>query len=148
MKSRMKSHHIFDDMCLSLLRQGASVRFQAPGRSMHPTILDGDIITVQPVSPSDIQQGDILLYECPGGVIAHRVLRIHKRNNGIPLFILRGDAPGAGDEPVAVHQVLGRVVSVERKGHRIDPYNWWTIILRKARSFASLLKRHMSPFFQ
>jgi signal peptidase I len=113
---------------------------------MHPTILDGDVITVQPMSPSDIKQGDIILYRSQSGVIAHRVVRIHKSNDETPIWILRGDAPGAGDEPVVAHQVLGRVVSVERKGCSIALYSWRAQILHKARSFASHLKRHMNPF--
>jgi signal peptidase I len=147
MKSQMESHRIFDHLCLSLLQQGCSVRFQAPGSSMHPTILDGDIITVQPVQASHIVCGDIILYHSQGGVIAHRVVRIHKSNNETPLWILRGDAFGACEEQVVAQQVLGRVVSVERRGRRIDLYSRKGKMLCKVRSFASRLKRHLNPFF-
>lgn len=146
MKSQMESHRIFDHLCLSLLEQGCNVRFQAPGGSMHPTILDGDIITVQPVLGSDIKRGDIILYHSQGVVIAHRVIRIHKSNNETPVWILRGDASGACEEQVVAQQVLGRVVSVERRGRSIDPYSRKGKILCKVRSFATRLKRHLNPF--
>ncbi len=74
---------------------------------MHPTIKDGETITVEPVKPSGIKRGDIVLYRFEKGVIAHRVVRIEK-NGGAPLFILRGDALGAQDEAAAVQLVWER----------------------------------------
>ena len=135
------SHHHFVEMSTELLRQGYSVRFQAPGNSMMPTVSDGERITVRPVSPSDIKPGDIILYRYPGSIFAHRVVRIEKRNGGAPRFILRGDASGAPDEPVEPAQVLGKVVSVERGGRSIDLYSRRAKMLRTAYVWASRVKR-------
>jgi hypothetical protein len=49
-----------------LLRLGYGVRFRAGGRSMHPTIRDGEMITVAPVTPEDIKPGDIILTSLSG----------------------------------------------------------------------------------
>ncbi len=62
---------LFIDMSTELLRQGKNVRFQAPGLSMHPAIREGETITVAPVTPVDIKQGDILFYLAGKKVIAH-----------------------------------------------------------------------------
>ena len=43
---------------------------------MHPTIRDGEAITVEPVAPCAVKCGDILLYRGAGRVIAHRVVAI------------------------------------------------------------------------
>jgi hypothetical protein len=56
-------------------------------------------------------------------------------------FTLRGDALGSPDESVASHQILGKVVAVERGGHSVDPYSWRVKIYQRVRLFASLLKR-------
>jgi len=141
------SHHHFVEMSTELLRQGYSVRFQAPGNSMMPTVSDGERITVRPVSPSDIKPGDIILYRYPGSIVAHRVVRIEKRNGGAPRFILRGDALGAPDEPVEVDQVLGKVKSVERGGRSIDLYSRKVKIIRMLRLCASHIKRWARNFF-
>jgi hypothetical protein len=69
----------FADLATELLERGHSVRFQAPGRSMHPTIREGETITVEPVEPSAVKRGDIILYRSESGVIAHRVICIEKQ---------------------------------------------------------------------
>jgi signal peptidase I len=139
-KSVFSPHHLFTDVTTELLCSGQGIRFRAPGRSMHPTIKEGEIITVQPVPPSAVKIGDIILYRFKGGVIAHRVVRIERGDAG-SRFILRGDASGICDEPVEPTQVLGKVLSVERNGRIIDLYRHRARIFRKARFCASHLKR-------
>ena len=73
--------HLFIDVSTELLRQGQSVRFRAPGRSMHPTIKEGETIRVEPIAPFDIKRGDILLYIVGRKVIAHRVASIKSEKN-------------------------------------------------------------------
>lgn len=131
----------FGDVSDLLLKQGYGVRFRVPGRSMRPTILDGETIRVQPVSPPDIRQGDILLYRLRGGVVVHRVVGIGREQGDALLFNLRGDATGVSDKPVAAQQILGRVIYVERNGRCIDPCSRRAKIYRQARICASRLKR-------
>ena len=38
-------------------------------------------------------------------------------------FILRGDASRTFDEPVMPDQILGKVISIERNGHSLNPYS-------------------------
>jgi len=184
---------LFIDVSVELLRQGKSVRFRAPGRSMHPTIKEGETIRVEPIAPFDIKRGDILLYIVGRKVIAHRVVRIKREKNDSKshssanftiqstyhssayssthtstpslahssirsltqasnhskalnpqlIFILRGDASLTCDEPVEAQQILGKVVSVERKGRNIDLYSRKAKMLRLTYTCASRLKRRM-----
>ena len=159
--------HLFIDVSIELLRQGKSVRFRAPGLSMHPTIKEGETITVEPVAPFDIKRGDILLYIVGRKIIAHRVVSIKKEKsdsishssanfaiqstpdsstpskelNPRHLFILRGDASRTCDDPVEAQQILGKVVSVEKRGRRIDLYCRRAKMLHFAHARASRLKR-------
>ena len=147
--------HLFIDMSTELLRQGKNVRFQAPGQSMHPTIREGETITVAPVTPVDIKRGDILLYLAGKKVIAHRVVSIEREKSGPTshtsthsrtlnpqiIFTLRGDASAICDDPVEEQQVLGKVVSVERHGRNIDLYSRKARMLHIAYTWASHLKR-------
>ena len=57
-----------------LLSQGTTVRFRPSGRSMYPSIREGELVTVEPVVASDVTLGDIVLYRSERGVIAHRVV--------------------------------------------------------------------------
>ena len=102
-----------------LLDQGYSVRFSAPGTSMGPTIRDGEPITVAPAEPSEITLGDIVAYRNGHGLVAHRVVRIERRDQAGGGFVLRGDSATTCDAPVAPEQILGKVISVERRGRQL-----------------------------
>jgi signal peptidase I len=135
---------LFRDLSTDLLRQGKSIRFHAPGRSMYPSIREGEAVTVEPVSPSAVQTGDILLYQSGERLVAHRVARIIKTEVSRPssldgehpsndthhsslvtrlCFVLRGDTWGEEDpDPVKDSQILGKVIRVERNGRPVNPY--------------------------
>ncbi len=140
---------LFTDVATGLLRQGHGVRFYAKGWSMYPTIKDGEMITVEPVVPSQVKRGDILLHHNGRGVIAHRVVRIGRKRalfntqNSVlsTFFILRGDASSTCDEPVEADQVLGKVVFVERDGCLIDLDSWKSMILYTSHLCGSRFKR-------
>lgn len=138
--SDLNPHH-FVDISTELLHRGYSVCFRAPGNSMQPTISNGELITVKPVAPSDLEQRDIILYRYEKGVIAHRLVRIRRIKGDAHYFILRGDASGACDYPVEAQQILGKVVSVERGGCTIDLYSRRAKMLRIAHAWLFRLKR-------
>jgi hypothetical protein len=136
-------HRLFTEVSTNLLRSGHAIRFLAKGESMYPTIRDREAITVEPISPLQINREDIVLYETrTHNIIAHRVIRIidnvhfllpsfgsylspissfsRVRLKKVPLrFILRGDALEMCDEPVEPHQILGKVIFVERRGCKL-----------------------------
>jgi signal peptidase I len=139
------------------LNRGHSIRFRAPGGSMYPTICDGDLITVEPIKPAAVIVGDIILYQHKSKVTVHRVLRILKRSekksrsalqgpqdhslSETLVFFFRGDAAISDDAPVRSEQILGKVVSIERNNHRIDPYRLRIKLRYKTRRLACRIKR-------
>jgi signal peptidase I len=154
----------FDQVCAELLREGHGVKFCAPGDSMYPTICDGDLITVEPIKPSDVTVGDIILYRREFGVVAHRVMNIkapekkpsQNSNDGAQpsrsptqssvlssqhYFTLRGDAAIGDDHPVHASQILGKIFMIERNGRRLDPYSLRIKLHQIARRFVSSLRR-------
>jgi hypothetical protein len=128
----------FSTVSSDLLSHGYRVRFRATGRSMLPTIHDGDGIVVESIDSGAIRTGDILLYRSPRGLLAHRVVEISRdasfvKRSSSPqsdasrftlhdspfaphCFITRGDASRSSDDPVQPDQIIGRVVAVERQG--------------------------------
>ena len=56
-------------------------------------------------------------------------------------FTLRGDAAIKYDDPVCADQILGKVVSIERNGRRINPYSFRVKLRYKTRRLASRIKR-------
>jgi hypothetical protein len=160
---------LFSDVVSAVLNAGRSACFRATGGSMNPTIREGDRVTVEPVAPSAIRVGDIVLYRNDRSVIAHRVVKIEACPSNVRsapnpstscpipdtlypipappppaprplLFILRGDASSTSDEPVESGRILGKVVAVEQAGRRIALSNARARILYRARRWASRLK--------
>jgi len=131
----------FIDVVTDLLRRGHSVRFRAKGSSMHPTIREGEAITVAPARPSAIGRGDVILYGSALGVIAHRVARVAQKPDGTLVFVPRGDASATCDEPVGESAVLGEVVAVERGGRALDPAALRARAIATGRAVAACLLR-------
>jgi hypothetical protein len=166
-QSSALSSHCFEKLCADLLNEGKSVRFEAPGKSMYPAILDGETLIVEPVVPSAVQVGDIILYKSEEKLIAHRVISIKKFNARITQLpdrndlhentrssmagssvlntqyslILRGDASYSYDEPVYADQILGKIIAIERNGRSINPYGAKHKFSCWARIWKSRLKR-------
>lgn|SRR6185295_637812 len=105
----------FTQLSSELLSRGYSVRFRASGASMQPAICHGDVLTVGPVTVSNIRPDTIAVYRRLDRLFAHRVVRIDVDDSGAPVFVLRGDAVSHCDAPVAASQILGEVVKVERR---------------------------------
>jgi hypothetical protein len=105
---------MFVHVCEQLIREGCFVRFSAEGTSMRPTIQDGDAITVGPMGGRTIQRGDIVLYRQRDRPVVHRIVEVRRTAEARSLLVPRGDGKSACDAPIEPHQVIGRVVAIER----------------------------------
>ncbi len=142
---------LFTEMTAELLRRGQSVRFSASGRSMCPTIREGEVITVSPVAPSEVGLADIILYRSGARVIAHRVVARQRGVEGMTAFLVRGDASENCDDPVAPTQILGKVVLVERAGRRIavgkPGVKFFHLVCLLLHRLCSAQPRYTSPYY-
>jgi hypothetical protein len=111
---------LFSPAVDSLLAAGLSVRFRAGGRSMTPTVRDGEYLVVSPVGPAPIDRGDIVFCQTRRGHVAHRVCEIQTGADDTKRYVLYGDASLESDLPVVAHQLRGRVVAVERGGKQMS----------------------------
>jgi hypothetical protein len=102
-----------------MLSRGIPVEMRMSGSSMRPTIEDGDIVTIIPVSDLPIKPGDIVLYQTRfDTAVIHRVVRID-RGLSEKLVVTRADSSNQNDVPAPVHRVLGRVNLIEREGESV-----------------------------
>lgn len=104
---------LFHLLSSELVAGGYGLRFQAVGRSMLPTIQDGEIVHVKPVATEMLRIGDIVLLRTGGQFKAHRIIRRHGQ-----CFITRGDAGVDTDGEIRCDQILGRVTAKEAKNSR------------------------------
>ncbi len=107
-----------------LLRDGI-YRFRANGSTMRPTIVDGDWLTIEPVSTAQLGVGDIVLL-CTSSqtAVVHRILRFEQRHATL-YVVTRGDAAEGLDVSVPVSNVVGRVLRIESNGVRYDLTTFW-----------------------
>jgi hypothetical protein len=104
----------FEESLRELLAAGNSVRFQARGDSMHPTIRDGEHLIVVPCDAGGVCRGDIVLTRLRRGLTAHRVVRVMR--SGSVEITTRGDNAITCDEAAGPGQLMGRVAAVEKDG--------------------------------
>jgi Peptidase S24-like len=128
----------------AVLAKGKPLRFEARGESMHPSVRDGDILTVAPLAGRSLRPGDIVAFVHPetGGVRVHRVVGLEPGR-----FILKGDNALGADPAVGPEAILGLVVGLERGGRplrlrpailaaalaRLSRSSWFTRLIRRVR---------------
>jgi hypothetical protein len=119
----MKKHLIklnSEDFCKiteDILQKGHLLRFRANGRSMAPTIIDGDIVTITPPAADLIRTGTIVLHRSPNSKhpLLHRIIKTEHRNSGTAMFT-RGDTFCGHTERITTDDILGIAVEVTHRG--------------------------------
>ena len=96
-----------------VVRTFGNVRLRVFGMSMAPSILPGDLISVQRTNVSEISLGEIVLYARDGRLYVHRVVGC-KGSAENSLLITRGDWLRHNDPPISSGELLGKVISIER----------------------------------
>jgi signal peptidase len=90
--------------------------------SMEPTYSPGDMVVVRGVDDPvrEVQIGDVVAFQPVSGdptLITHRVVGKQFASTGT-MFVTRGDANGADDDPIKPEQVMGTVMyAVPHVGH-------------------------------
>ena len=113
----------FSELSTGLLRSGVSIRFLAHGESMAPLVRDGDVLLVAPVEIGKLLVGDVVLcLSHPGRVVVHRVVALSDSVSGLQALI-QGDNVRNPDGAFGADSILGRLVSLERSGARIDAHH-------------------------
>ena len=95
-----------------IVRTFGEIRLRVFGTSMVPSILPGDLISIQRASLSEISPGEIVLYSREGRLFAHRVVA-RAGSHDDPRLITRGDRLSHNDPPVSSSELLGRVTSIQ-----------------------------------
>ena len=83
---------------------------------MTPTASPGDHLLVTPLGRDALlKEGELIVTRMGGRLVAHRL--VEKFPGGV---VTRGDAARSDDPPIAISDVLGRVVAIHRKGNAPD----------------------------
>ena len=107
-------------LAVEALRSCGMVRMKARGASMIPSIWPGDLLTVHSVTQDEVIPGDIVLMLRNQRCFIHRLVDKQPGENCLT-FVTRGDAMPDNDPPIAVAELIGRVVAIHRGNRSFVP---------------------------
>jgi peptidase C25-like protein/peptidase S24-like protein len=128
---------VFGLFARDLIASGNSFRFCARGRSMTPTIQDGDLLVVEPLERRPTK-GEIVLFRGEGEFKAHRIVA-----TADGYLITRGDAGMEADGVVRREDILGRVTAKKcgNSGQTQNFGRWERLAFAMSRSTRSALRK-------
>ncbi len=84
--------------------------------SMWPSLKQNDLVFIKAVDKSELDIGDVVVYENRIGFTIHRIIELNDNK-----LITKGDANNVNDSPIGYDKIVGRVVKIKEKPLRI-PY--------------------------
>ena len=88
------------------------------GCSMLPLIREGDRVLVAH-GHAGIRRGHVVVFRRDGKLTAHRVIRISGSDNE-PIVVTKGDNTLQYDSTLSAGDIVGRVLTLERRGRRMS----------------------------
>jgi hypothetical protein len=122
-----------NELAAAAIRSFGELRLRATGSSMLPALRPDDVLLVRHCRSEEAGPGDIVLYIRQRRLFAHRVTS----RTGARL-VTQGDGLADPDLPVDANELLGKVVSVMRRG---KPVHHASILTLPARMAAFLFRR-------
>jgi len=126
------------------VRVGGSATIRVVATSMFPWIRPGDQAFIRRYDFSQINSGDVILYERANGLFIHRVIRRITRpglGGDVTLLVVKGDALDRPDAPVSAKEFLGRAIRIHRGKRHIDLQSFSQTVLGKFLAGVSGLTR-------
>ena len=116
MNNHRNKNTILNNVGLTLLSEGKTIRIKAHGYSMYPCIKPGSLILIEPIGLKGRPvPGEIIAIKRKTGLIVHRLNKIVNKN-GVTSFIARGDSNAYSDNPIQIDKIAGRIVGAETTG--------------------------------
>lgn len=126
------------------VRVGGSATIRVVATSMFPWIRPGDQAFIRRYDFSQINSGDVILYERANRLFIHRVIRRITRlglGGDVTLLVVKGDALDRPDAPVSAKEFLGRAIRIHRGKRHIDLQSFSQTVLGKFLAGVSGLTR-------
>lgn len=91
------------------LKAGKEVKFRPHGNSMKGRVESGELVTVAPCNPDDLQINDIVLVKVKGKVYLHLIKAFGDNKKRV----LIGNNKGHDNGWTSINQVYGKLIKVE-----------------------------------
>ena len=116
-KVNCKAQGILREMWQEAYEKGGNLSFKVVSGSMSPMIEVGDVVTIGRTDHCGVRIGDIVAFVDNQNVVVHRIIGKSRSNQQLS-FYHRGDS-GASSGKIIAQNLIGRVLLVEKKGHKI-----------------------------
>lgn len=118
-RQKVENTALFEEI-RAMLAQGLDARFTVSGNSMWPILVHNrDSVVITPCTKP--KRGDVVLFSPITGIyLLHRVYKVRKDR-----IYTCGDGNCFRDGDFPVSCVMGKVVTLERKGKKIPASRWW-----------------------
>lgn len=83
--------------------------------SMWPVLEENDLVLMRGVKGSEVEVGEIIIFENQKGFTIHRFIRREKSGK----LVTKGDANNVEDQPIEESAVIGRVIYLRDKPFRL-----------------------------
>jgi SOS-response transcriptional repressor LexA len=93
------------------LAAGEEVSFRPRGNSMKPRICSGQLVTVSPCEPEDVQKGDVVFCKVKGNYYVHLVQSVKQKTGGFRFQI--GNMKKHTNGTIGHNALFGKVTKVE-----------------------------------
>lgn len=127
-RTRRNYAEIARDLAWGSSEADRAIKLEVISGSMLPMLKPGDKVLVDRAQADSLRIGDLVVTRKRGEFITHRLV-----GRGAETWITKGDGLRHLDPPVAKDAILGKVVSIERKGVKIDLqtsfWNWMNFSL-------------------
>ena len=123
----------FSLLIKAVVEKNVPVKFKVTGKSMFPSILSGDVLTLAPYDNRKPEIGDVIACSQNNQIIVHRIIN---EMNG--RFLIKGDNVLKCDGFFPCNQIIGYVCAIERNKKKIPITllkNQIYVILSKLRVF-------------
>ena len=100
------------------LSKGEHIKVKIMDKGMMPTMNIGDIAEIMPVHTSNLKPNNVIFFRQNETFVVRRILECIYSGSGE--FRAKGDNQTEPEPLVTASQILGKVISIERDGQRIE----------------------------
>ena len=90
--------------------------------SMWPALKKGDMVLIKHVDKSELEIGDVIVYQNERGFTIHRIVELNEDT-----LKTKGDANNVSDQPIKYDEIVGRALKWNGKPVRIPKLGYLTI---------------------
>lgn len=127
-----------------VLRTRGFALLRVSGGSMGPWLHPGDLVVVGRSRAKQLSAGRIIVFARDGRLVIHRIIR-RETKAGKCVFLTKGDAVPRPDAFVDDAELLGEVLSIERRGISLDLRTPGRLVWGRVLSKLSLSSRFWQP---